>query len=177
MAYAGLAVMRFTNLLIAVSFSCPERKSDFLLSKQTNCDTNCLEQSMEHLNAKSDTCKVKGCSGKFHRILLHYVKEAKNKPFSSQKSSFSKSEALLLAQRPTLGLIIQTPTLFLCIVPVIINCIGKELKTQAFLDQGFIHTFCHKDKGLDCFEIEGFYEKLYIQTLHGITKKSTHCFL
>ena len=118
---------------------------------------------------RSDTCKAKGCAGKFHYTLLHYDKEVKNKSSNYQASNSSKSENIVVSAASYAGTDNSDPDIFLCVVPVIINYNSKEMKTYAFLDQGSTHTFCDKSL-VDFFEIEGSYEKLCIQTLNGITR-------
>ena len=166
---------RGLNLKIGICWFCSQflsssTKERFLFVKVNELCHKCF--STKHRTSeceKSDTCKVKGCAGKFHHTLLHYDKEVKNKSSNSQASNSSKSENIVVSTASYAGTDNSDPDLFLCVVPVIINCNGKEMKIYAFLDQGSTNTFCDKSP-VDFFEIEGSYEKLCIQILNGITR-------
>ena len=165
--FCGDASHKFTNCSQFLSSSTKER---FSFVKANKLCHKCF--SAKHRTPeceRSDTCKVKGCAGKFHHTLLHYDKEVKNKSSNSQASNSLKSENIVVSAASYAGTDNSDPDIFLCVVPVIINYNGKEMKTYAFLDQGSTHTFCDKSL-VDFFEIEGSYEKLRIQTLNGITR-------
>ena len=129
---------------------------------------------------KSDVCEVRGCSGKFHHTILHYSnKDDKGKPSSSQDTSSSQSKPN--STNTTSSTVVDKSVgsgVYLCVVPVIVHCDGKEFTTYAFLDQGSTHTFC--DQGLvNFFGISGTCEKLSIQTLNGVSRNlsTTSCTL
>ena len=147
-----------------------KERYNFVKSKKLCCKCLSLKYRTPECT-KSDVCEVKGCSGKFHRTILHYSnKEDKGKPSSSQDTSSSQSKPN--PTNTTSCTVVDKSVgsgVYLCVVPVTVHCDRKEFATYAFLDQGSTRTFCDQSL-VNFFGISGTCENLSIQTLNGVSR-------
>ena len=117
----------------------------FAFVKSSKLCRKCLSPKHKTPECKrKKPCEKSDCAKPFHHTLLHFPKsESKGKSSSvdvgTSTSESGKAGAFSSAcKRKLFG-----PSVYLCVVPVIIKWQGKQTRTYAFLDQESTHSFCY----------------------------------
>jgi len=127
----------------------------------------------------SNTCSVEGCKSAFHHTLLHYSSksECKAKLLQEKETSSTDDSQHIKAVWCACSVVNHSrqpdSEVFLCVLPVIISYViisygGKDVSTNAFLDQGSTFTFCTGDL-IECLQIGSSRSNISLQTINSKT--------
>ena len=115
-------------------------------------------------------CEKGDCVKPFHHTLLHFPKsESKGKNSSVDVGLFTSESGKVEVFSSACKHKFSGPSVYLRVVPVIIEWQGKQTKTYAFLDHGSTHYFC--DIGnVNELGITGRKQSISLQTLASPSK-------
>ena len=168
---AGSVNRRLTGLAECQKFRAEPVEKRFTFVKSSKLCHKCLSPKHRTLECKrKKPCQKCDCAKSFHHTLLHFPKSELKGKISTVDVGTSTTECEKVeAFSSTRKYKLSGPSVYLCVVPVIIEWQGKQIKTYAFLDQGSTHSFC--DIGIvNELGITGRKQSISLQTLATSSK-------
>ena len=107
-----------------------------------------------------------------NRFTTHYytrTSESKGKSFTVEMGTSTSECGKVVVFFSACKYILFGPSMYLCVVSVIIEWQGKQTRTYAFLDQGSTHSFCDIGMVIE-LGITGSKQSISLQTLATSSK-------